>query len=287
MKLIHLSDLHLGKRVNDFSMIEDQKDILIKILGIISEEKPDGVLIAGDVYDKSVPSAEAVELFDDFLVRLSRLDTQVFIISGNHDSAERLAFGGRIMDVRGIHLSPVYSGKVEPVTLKDAHGEVDIYMLPFIKPANVRRFIEDDEQGTMTYSEAVGFAVSKMSVDKSRRNVLVTHQFVTGASRSDSGRRRATSGSSTAGSRAAASMPSAARTWMRTCGTPSRAATFWKARPQTKRRRRPSTSSIPVRSRCSATAGRSLGETAAFRMTCCPMSNHSSSGGNICDWTNT
>ena len=186
MKLIHLSDLHLGKRVNDFSMIEDQKDILIKILGIISEEKPDGVLIAGDVYDKSVPSAEAVELFDDFLVRLSRLDTQVFIISGNHDSAERLAFGGRIMDVRGIHLSPVYSGKVEPVTLKDAHGEVDIYMLPFIKPANVRRFIEDDEQGTMTYSEAVGFAVSKMSVDKSRRNVLVTHQFVTGASRSDS-----------------------------------------------------------------------------------------------------
>lgn len=186
MKLIHLSDLHLGKRVNDFSMIEDQKDILIKILGIISEEKPDGVLIAGDVYDKSVPSAEAVELFDDFLVRLSRLDTQVFIISGNHDSAERLAFGGRIMDVRGIHLSPVYSGKVEPVTLKDAHGEVDIYMLPFIKPANVRRFIDDDEQGTLTYSEAVGFAVSKMSVDKSRRNVLVTHQFVTGASRSDS-----------------------------------------------------------------------------------------------------
>lgn len=186
MKLIHLSDLHLGKRVNDFSMIEDQKDILIKILGIISEEKPDGVLIAGDVYDKSVPSAEAVELFDDFLVRLSRLDTQVFIISGNHDSAERLAFGGRIMDVRGIHLSPVYSGKVEPVTLKDAHGEVDIYMLPFIKPANVRRFIEDDEQGTLTYSEAVGFAISKMSVDKSRRNVLVTHQFVTGASRSDS-----------------------------------------------------------------------------------------------------
>ena len=119
MKLIHLSDLHLGKRVNEFSMLEDQKYILKEILQIVDREQPDGVLIAGDVYDKPVPPAEAVTLFDDFLVQLVKRNLQVFVISGNHDSAERIAFGGRLMERSGIHLSPVYNGSVEPVMMED------------------------------------------------------------------------------------------------------------------------------------------------------------------------
>ena len=145
MKLIHLSDLHLGKRVNEFSMLEDQKDILNKIIAVIEEEQPDAVLIAGDVYDKSVPSAEAVELFDEFLVQLANTKTQVFIISGNHDSAERLAFANRLIDASGIHLAPVYRGEVAPFSFKDEYGTVDLYMLPFVKPANVRRFFPEEE----------------------------------------------------------------------------------------------------------------------------------------------
>ncbi len=183
MKFIHLSDLHLGKRVNEYSMLEDQEYILKKILQIVAEEKPDGVLIAGDVYDKPIPPAEAVQLFDDFLVQLSRLRQQVFVISGNHDSPERMAFGGRIMDAGGIHISPVYNGEVQPFSLTDDYGTVDIYLLPFIKPAQARRFTEDE---IGSYTEAVAYAISKMPLQAEHRNLLVTHQFVTGASRSDS-----------------------------------------------------------------------------------------------------
>lgn len=183
MKLIHISDLHLGKRFNEYSMLEDQEYILKKIIGIVDDEKPDGVLIAGDVYDKSVPSAEAVQLFDEFLVQLSRRKAEVFVISGNHDSAERIAFGGRLMDASGIHMSPVYNGKCEPISMQDAYGTVDIYMLPFIKPAHVRRFTEDE---IATYTDAVRFAVSQMKLNAANRNVLLTHQFVTGAKRSES-----------------------------------------------------------------------------------------------------
>lgn len=184
MKFIHLSDLHIGKRVNEFSMIEDQKYILKVILNIIDDEKPDGVLIAGDVYDKSVPSAEAVQLLDDFLCRLAERKLPTYIISGNHDSAERLSFGGRLMDMSGIHLSPVYNGKVEPFTLTDEYGKVNIYMLPFIKPVNVRRFFPDSE--IESYTDAIKVAVDSMNVDEKERNIIVTHQFVTGASRSES-----------------------------------------------------------------------------------------------------
>ena len=184
MKLIHLSDLHLGKRVNEYSMLEDQEYILKKILGVIDEEKPDAVIIAGDVYDKSVPSAEAVRLFDDFLVSLSGRKLKVFVISGNHDSAERIAFGSRIMDAGGIHLSPVYDGAVKPVTLRDGFGEVEFYMLPFIKPAHVRRFFPERE--IASYTDALRCAVEAMQIDKAKRNVLITHQFVTGASRTES-----------------------------------------------------------------------------------------------------
>lgn len=184
MKLIHLSDLHLGKRVNEFSMLEDQAFILQEILRIIDEEQPQAVLLAGDIYDKSVPSGEAVQLFDGFLWELSSRKLQVFVISGNHDSPERLSFGGRLMEGSGIHLSPVYSGKVEPAVLEDAYGPVNVYLLPFLKPAHVRRYFPEEEIGT--YTEALGKAVEALEIHKEQRNVLVTHQFVTGASRSDS-----------------------------------------------------------------------------------------------------
>ena len=184
MKFIHLSDLHLGKRVNEFSMLEDQTFILQEILRIIDEEQPQAVLLAGDIYDKSVPSGEAVQLFDGFLWELSSRKLQVFVISGNHDSPERLSFGGRLMEGSGIHLSPVYSGKVEPVVLEDAYGPVNVYLLPFLKPSHVRRYFPEEEIGT--YTEALGKAVEALEIHKEQRNVLVTHQFVTGASRSDS-----------------------------------------------------------------------------------------------------
>ena len=184
MKLIHLSDLHLGKRVNEFSMLEDQRYILSEILDIIDREAPDGILIAGDIYDKSVPSAEAVALLDDFLVRLSARNLQVFLISGNHDSAERMAFGGRLMAGSGIHMAPVYNGTTAPLTLTDIHGPVDLYLLPFLKPAHVRRCFPDQE--ITSYTDAVKAAIDAMPLDTTRRNVLVTHQFVTGAARCDS-----------------------------------------------------------------------------------------------------
>lgn len=183
MKLIHLSDLHLGKRVNEYSMLEDQRHILAAIVGIIKDESPNGVILAGDIYDKAVPPAEAVGLFDDFLVTVSAL-APVFVISGNHDSPERIAFASRIMEHGGIYLSPVYDGEAKRVTLRDGYGEADIWLLPFIKPAHVRRAFPGEEINS--YTDAVRAAVGHMDIDPSRRNVLVTHQFVTGASRSDS-----------------------------------------------------------------------------------------------------
>ena len=184
MKFMHLSDLHLGKRVNGYSMLEDQKYILIKIINIIDEQKPQAVIIAGDVYDKPVPSAEAVQLFDDFLYKLTERSLQVIVISGNHDSPERIAFGSRFMGKSGIHMSQVYNGSTDFVLLTDDYGKINFYLLPFIKPSNVRRFFEDEEINT--YTEAISVAISNMNIDKNARNVIVTHQFVTGAERSDS-----------------------------------------------------------------------------------------------------
>jgi len=185
MKLLHLSDLHIGKRLHEVSFLDDQRYILSQILTIIENESPDAVLIAGDVYDKSIPAAEAVTLFDEFLTHLADKKTQVFIISGNHDSAERLSFGSRIMDMTGIHISPVYDkDSVKPFVLEDGFGKCNIYMLPFIKPANVRRFFEDTE--IESYTDAVKCAVDAMNVSTNERNVLITHQFVTGGERSDS-----------------------------------------------------------------------------------------------------
>lgn len=184
MKLIHLSDLHLGKRVNEYSMLDDQAYILKKIINVIDDERPQAVIIAGDVYDKSMPSAEAVRLFDDFLYDLAKRKPKVFIISGNHDSPERIAFGSRIMDGSGIHLSPVYDGTITPVSMEDEYGTVDVYMLPFLKPAHVRQFFPKEE--ICSYTDALRCVIEKLPLCSDHRNVLITHQFVTGATRSES-----------------------------------------------------------------------------------------------------
>lgn len=186
MKFMHLADLHLGKRVNGFSMLEDQEYILKKILQIVDEEQPDAVLIAGDVYDKSMPSAEAVVLLDDFLCRLAKRKLQVLLIAGNHDSAERLAFGGRLLSESGVHLSPVYDGTVSCVTLTDAFGPMHFWLLPFVKPVHVRAFLPEEAAKIETYTDALAAAIEGMHADFEERNVLVCHQFVTGAGRSES-----------------------------------------------------------------------------------------------------
>ena len=183
MRFLHLSDLHIGKRVHNFSMLEDQKYILDQILGIADEENVTGVIIAGDVYDKPVPSAEAVSLFDEFLVQLAERELDVFVISGNHDSPERIAFGEKLMRHKKVYLSPVYNGKIEPICLNDEIGTVKVFLLPFIKPVHVRHFLEEE---VSDYTEALSCAISLMDISQDERNVLVCHQFVTGAGRSES-----------------------------------------------------------------------------------------------------
>ena len=183
MKLMHLSDLHLGKIVNGFSMLEDQKYILNQILDMAAQEKPDGILIAGDVYDKRVPAAEAVGVLDGFLTDLAQI-APVFVISGNHDSAERLAFGGRLMTAAGVYVSPVYDGTVRTVELTDEFGPVRIHLLPFLKPVQVRRFFPEAE--VANYTDAVRTALAHIDRGDGARHVLVTHQLVTGAALCDS-----------------------------------------------------------------------------------------------------
>lgn len=184
MKFVHISDLHLGKRVNEFSMIEDQKYILIKILNVIDEEKPDGILIAGDVYDRSVPSEEAMHLWDEFLVKLSKRNIPVFAISGNHDSAVRFSDHNKLVENAGIYLSPAYEGNVKPLSLEDDNGKVNIYMLPFVRPVNVKQYFPDEK--IEDYTDACKVAINQMNVDTNERNILVAHQFVLGANTCES-----------------------------------------------------------------------------------------------------
>lgn len=184
MKIIHLSDLHLGKKVNGFSMIEDQKYILQEILKVIRNEQSQVVIIAGDIYDKPVPIREAVQLFDTFLVELVNLSQKVFVISGNHDSAERISFGRKLMNNRGVYMAPVYNGCVEPITLSDEYGEIDFFMLPFVKPVNVRNCFPEKE--IESYTDAVRCAIEHMETNKEKRNIIIAHQFVGGADRCDS-----------------------------------------------------------------------------------------------------
>lgn len=181
MKLMHLSDLHLGKRLNEFSLLEDQCFILQQLVELVRSEQPDCVLLAGDIYDKPVPPAEAVTLFDDFLNKLAQLTT-VCVTSGNHDSAERLAFGAQLMREGGVHFCGLYTGEPQCVTLQDAYGSVHIYLLPFLKPAHVRHCLPPTEaEQVTTYHEALRCAVERLHINAAERNVLVAHQFVTGA----------------------------------------------------------------------------------------------------------
>ena len=184
MKFAHIADLHIGKRVHDFSMLEDQRYILDQMLGIFEEQRVDGILIAGDVYDKVVPSAEAVQLFDEFITRLAKLKMPVYMISGNHDSAERLSFGAKLFESSDIYILQVYDGNVKKIGLEDEYGLVNVYLLPFLKPATVRHVLQRDD--IESYEDGVMAALQECEVDASQRNILVAHQFVTGADRCDS-----------------------------------------------------------------------------------------------------
>ena len=179
MRFLHLSDLHLGKRVCEFSMLDDQRYILEQVLSLLDTRPVDGVLLAGDLYDKPVPPAEAVRLLDWFLTELAARGLPVFAVSGNHDSADRIAFGAQLLAGSRVYVSPVFAAPPAPITLTDEYGPVDIWLLPFLKPAAVRHVFPDEK--IESYNDAIGCVLNACTPDPARRNVLVAHQFVAGA----------------------------------------------------------------------------------------------------------
>ncbi len=184
MRFLHLADLHIGKRVNGFSMIEDQKFVFEQVYDVIENENIDGIIMAGDIYDKPVPSAEAVKLFDEMLTRLVSINLPIFVISGNHDSAERIGFGSDILSAAKVYMSRVYNGNLQKIELEDDYGKINVYLLPFIKPATVKNIYKEAE--IKDYDDALEYVLSQEKIDKTKRNVIVSHQFVTGALRSES-----------------------------------------------------------------------------------------------------
>lgn len=178
MKLIHISDLHIGKIVNGFNMLEDQKFALQEILELSERHEIDALLIAGDIYDKSTPTAEAVSVFDWFLSQLSQAEIPVFAVPGNHDSAERIAFAQEILQKQGIHLPPVFNGTITHFTLHDECGPITIWLLPFLKPVHVRQHFPNEEIGS-DYTAAIKCVLESCPINKSERNILAAHQFVT------------------------------------------------------------------------------------------------------------
>lgn len=184
MKLAHIADLHLGKRLDNFSLFEDQQHILAQIIDIALKECCDGILIAGDVYDKSMPSAEAVRLFNDFLTKLSKTDLSVYIISGNHDSPERVDYASEMLKKADIHICAEYNGKPDIVTVSDGYGELDICLMPFVKPSTVRAYHPDAE--IESYTDMMRTVIMESGIDLDRRCVMVCHQFITGSSTCDS-----------------------------------------------------------------------------------------------------
>lgn len=184
MRFLHLADLHIGKRVNGFSMIEDQKFVFEQVYNVIENEKIDGIIMAGDIYDKPVPSAEAVKLFDEMLTRLVSINLPIFVISGNHDSAERIGFGSDILSAAKVYMSRVYNGNLQKIELEDDYGKINVYLLPFIKPATVKNIYKEAE--IKDYDDALEYVLSQEKIDETKRNVIVSHQFVTGATRSES-----------------------------------------------------------------------------------------------------
>ncbi|SDB21130.1 exonuclease SbcCD subunit D [Eubacterium oxidoreducens] len=186
MRFIHLSDLHIGKRGNEFSMLEEQKYILIEILNIVKEQKADAVLIAGDVYDKPTPGEDAVKLFDYFLTRLAQNRIATYIISGNHDSAVKLSFASELIKESNIYIAPAYDGNAQCFTLGEKDAPINLYLLPFIKPIVMRHLFPERAEEIKDYTDACRLAIEMMQVDEHACNVLVAHQFVTGAWRSES-----------------------------------------------------------------------------------------------------
>lgn len=180
MKLLHLGDLHLGKSLADFDLSDDQKYILCQILDIVKKEKVDTVLIAGDIYDKAIPSEAATNLLDFFLCELEKLKVNTFVISGNHDSDDRLNYLSSLLESKNIYISSVFKGTLYKQTINDKHGEVDVYLLPFVKASQVHRFYPEEEINS--YEDAVRIILDRTVVDKKRRNILVAHQFVCGKS---------------------------------------------------------------------------------------------------------
>lgn len=178
MKILHLSDLHIGKNVLEQSMIEDQEYILKQVTKNIKKEKIDIVLISGDIYDRSIPPSEAVNLLDDFLkILIKDLKLKVFIISGNHDSKERLNFGSKIFEEEGLYICTSYEGNIKKVQLEEKYGKINIYMLPFIKPIEIRKYFEDIEINN--FNDAIKNIIKKENVNKDERNIILSHQFVT------------------------------------------------------------------------------------------------------------
>lgn len=191
MRLMHLADLHIGKKVNGYSMRKDQQYVLQQVLDVADKEQVDGVVIAGDIYDKSVPAGEAVQLLDWFLTSLNEMQLPVYIVSGNHDSGQRLSFGAAMMKKTGIYMESIYDGKLEPIVLEDEWGPLNLYLLPFVKPIDVRNALGtpddcDDCETIRTYDDAIAAVLQGTVIDSKVRNVLVAHQFVTGATRCDS-----------------------------------------------------------------------------------------------------
>jgi len=178
MKLLHVSDLHIGKRVNGMSMVDDQRHILGEIVRIARERAVDAILLAGDIYDKASPSAEAVALFDAFLTDLAAAGIRVLGIPGNHDSAERIAYAQGLLAHQGVCFPPVFDGAIERVELADEHGTVAFWLLPFLKPGDVRRFFPEVEIGD-DYSAALSAVVGGCEIDTNSRNIAISHQLVT------------------------------------------------------------------------------------------------------------
>ena len=177
MKILHLADLHIGKIIFEQSLLEDQEYMLNKIIEKIKEENIDAILIAGDVYDRSIPQADAIDLLDRFLnILIKELKKKVFIIAGNHDSKERLGFGNKIFENEGLFISSKYEGKIKKVELQDEYGKLNIYMLPFIKPIEVKKYFDDE---SLSYDETIKKIIEKEDIDESQRNIILTHQFVT------------------------------------------------------------------------------------------------------------
>ncbi len=184
MKLLHIADLHLGKRMNDIDLLEDQRCVLDQLLDMAVIEKVQAVLIAGDVYQKASPPAEAMAAFDGFVSELVRAGIRVFVISGNHDSDQRISYFSSLLRPSGVYVSESFTGRLQQYTLTDQYGEVVVSLLPFIKPLTVRRFFPD--RNIVSYQDAAEAVLAASSIDQSKRNVLLCHQFITGAELSDS-----------------------------------------------------------------------------------------------------